>query len=148
MSEEPSGTSRGEIAQRNQQRRSVQQRPHSLAVQPLNYQRLDPELQLLELQLHHRNNQGGASGAAAGGARRPATASSSSGGTQQKQQKHQPSHPNMTSQESIGSCSLDVERSASDRSGARLLPPTHFPSSTRTLYKIHLLLSFIIPIMF
>lgn len=51
-------------------------RPLSLAVQPLNYQRLDPD--------------------------------------------HNPAplkHPNMTSQESIGSCSLDIEQSASDRSG-------------------------------
>jgi len=53
-------------------------RPLSLAVQSLNYHRLDPE-------------------------HRPAI------GT-----RH---HPNMTSQESIGSCSLDVDRSASDRSG-------------------------------
>ncbi|EZA56237.1 Disks large-associated protein [Ooceraea biroi] len=52
-------------------------RPLSLAVQPLNYHRLDPE---------HRPVIGA---------------------------RH---HPNMTSQESIGSCSLDVDRSASDRS--------------------------------
>jgi len=55
-------------------------RPLSLAVQPLNYHRLDPDL------------------------RPPA----------QSVTRH---HPNMTSQESIGSCSLDVDRSASDRSG-------------------------------
>ncbi|KAG7189144.1 hypothetical protein KM043_008712 [Ampulex compressa] len=55
-------------------------RPLSLAVQPLNYQRLDPEP-------------------------KPAT------GIVLPSQ-----HPNMTSQESIGSCSLDVDRSASDRS--------------------------------
>ncbi|XP_011496602.1 PREDICTED: uncharacterized protein LOC105361190 [Ceratosolen solmsi marchali] len=60
-------------------------RPHSLAVQPLNYQRLDPE------QLPEQPVDG----------RRPPAA------------KH---HPSMTSQESIGSCSLDVERSVSDRS--------------------------------
>ncbi|XP_067211541.1 uncharacterized protein [Linepithema humile] len=52
-------------------------RPLSLAVQPLNYHRLDPDTKPTI------------------GARR---------------------HPNMTSQESIGSCSLDVDRSASDRS--------------------------------
>lgn len=55
-------------------------RPLSLAVQPLNYHRLDPDQRL----------------SATIGARH---------------------HPNMTSQESIGSCSLDVDRSASDRSG-------------------------------
>ncbi|XP_012535325.1 uncharacterized protein LOC105836083 [Monomorium pharaonis] len=54
-------------------------RPLSLAVQPLNYHRLDPD------------------------PRPPAQIA-----TRQ--------HPNMTSQESIGSCSLDVDRSASDRS--------------------------------
>ncbi|KAL0122853.1 hypothetical protein PUN28_007496 [Cardiocondyla obscurior] len=54
-------------------------RPLSLAVQPLNYHRLEPDL------------------------RPPA----------QTVTRH---HPNMTSQESIGSCSLDVDRSASDRS--------------------------------
>lgn len=54
-------------------------RPLSLAVQPLNYHRLDPD------------------------PRPPA----------QIVTRH---HPNMTSQESIGSCSLDVDRSASDRS--------------------------------
>lgn len=54
-------------------------RPLSLAVQPLNYHRLDPDSR----------------STAAIGARH---------------------HPNMTSQESIGSCSLDVDRSASDRS--------------------------------
>ena len=52
-------------------------RPLSLAVQPLNYHRLDPEI------TNNISNK----------------------------------HPNMTSQESIGSCSLDVDRSASDRSG-------------------------------
>ncbi|XP_014486968.1 PREDICTED: uncharacterized protein LOC106750827 isoform X2 [Dinoponera quadriceps] len=51
-------------------------RPLSLAVQPLNYHRLDPDHKIAAR--HH--------------------------------------HPNMTSQESIGSCSLDVDRSASDRS--------------------------------
>lgn len=56
-------------------------RPLSLAVQPLNYHRLDPDSR---------------PSAAAIGARH---------------------HANMTSQESIGSCSLDVDRSASDRSG-------------------------------
>lgn len=55
-------------------------RPLSLAVQPINYHRLDPDS-------------------------KPATAIAT---------RH---HPNMTSQESIGSCSLDVDRSASDRSG-------------------------------
>ncbi|XP_039309528.1 uncharacterized protein LOC105196174 isoform X2 [Solenopsis invicta] len=54
-------------------------RPLSLAVQPLNYHRLDPD------------------------PRPPAQIAT----------RH---HPNMTSQESIGSCSLDVDRSASDRS--------------------------------
>ncbi|XP_077257366.1 uncharacterized protein LOC143894699 isoform X3 [Temnothorax americanus] len=54
-------------------------RPLSLAVQPLNYHRLDPDP-------------------------RPSA---------QSVTRH---HPNMTSQESIGSCSLDVDRSASDRS--------------------------------
>ncbi|KAL6434351.1 hypothetical protein ACFW04_006047 [Cataglyphis niger] len=54
-------------------------RPLSLAVQPLNYHRLDPDQKP----------------SATIGARH---------------------HPNMTSQESIGSCSLDVDRSASDRS--------------------------------
>lgn len=50
-------------------------RPLSLAVQPLNYHRVDPEF------ITTRNK-----------------------------------HPNMTSQESIGSCSLDVDQSTSDRS--------------------------------
>ncbi|XP_050454813.1 uncharacterized protein LOC126853263 [Cataglyphis hispanica] len=54
-------------------------RPLSLAVQPLNYHRLDPD-------------------------QRPSATIGA---------RH---HPNMTSQESIGSCSLDVDRSASDRS--------------------------------
>ncbi|KMQ84986.1 dentin sialophospho isoform x1 [Lasius niger] len=56
-------------------------RPLSLAVQPLNYHRLDPDS-------------------------RPSAATIGA--------RH---HANMTSQESIGSCSLDVDRSASDRSG-------------------------------
>ena len=55
-------------------------RPLSLAVQPLNYHRLDPDS-------------------------RPSAATIGA--------RH---HANMTSQESIGSCSLDVDRSASDRS--------------------------------
>ncbi|XP_015608318.1 uncharacterized protein LOC107274080 isoform X2 [Cephus cinctus] len=55
-------------------RTTLRLRPLSLAVQPLNYHRLDPD---------------------------PSTTTK---------------HPNMTSQESIGSCSLDVDRSASDRS--------------------------------
>lgn len=56
-------------------------RPLSLAVQPLNYHRLDPDHKTVaEIAVRHH-------------------------------------HPNMTSQESIGSCSLDVDRSASDRSG-------------------------------
>ncbi|XP_032691128.1 uncharacterized protein LOC116853905 isoform X1 [Odontomachus brunneus] len=55
-------------------------RPLSLAVQPLNYHRLDPDHKTAaEIATRHH-------------------------------------HPNMTSQESIGSCSLDVDRSASDRS--------------------------------
>ncbi|XP_025157274.1 uncharacterized protein LOC105180497 isoform X2 [Harpegnathos saltator] len=55
-------------------------RPLSLAVQPLNYHRLDPDHKTAaEIAARHH-------------------------------------HPNMTSQESIGSCSLDVDRSASDRS--------------------------------
>ncbi|XP_003704181.1 uncharacterized protein LOC100879076 isoform X2 [Megachile rotundata] len=54
-------------------------RPVSLAVQPLNYRRLDPDPKI-------------ATNVVA---------------------RH---HPNMTSQESIGSCSLDVDQSASDRS--------------------------------
>lgn len=53
-------------------------RPLSLAVQPLNYHRLDPDSRSSAIGARH--------------------------------------HPNMTSQESIGSCSLDVDRSASDRS--------------------------------
>ncbi|XP_008211483.1 disks large-associated protein 4 isoform X2 [Nasonia vitripennis] len=73
-------------------------RPHSLAVQPLNYQRLDPDQlppppspsQVLE----NRQPEAPASAQAAGTVRQP----------------------NMTSQESIGSCSLDVDKSASDRS--------------------------------
>lgn len=56
-------------------------RPLSLAVQPLNYHRLDPDHKTAaEIAVRHH-------------------------------------HSNMTSQESIGSCSLDVDRSASDRSG-------------------------------
>lgn len=55
-------------------------RPLSLAVQPLNYRRLDPDPKIaINIVTSH--------------------------------------HPNMTSQESIGSCSLDVDQSASDRSG-------------------------------
>lgn len=55
-------------------------RPLSLAVQPLNYRRLDPDPKIaVNIVTSH--------------------------------------HPNMTSQESIGSCSLDVDQSASDRSG-------------------------------
>ncbi|KOC66490.1 Disks large-associated protein 1 [Habropoda laboriosa] len=54
-------------------------RPLSLAVQPLNYRRLDPDPKIaIDVVTSH--------------------------------------HPNMTSQESIGSCSLDVDQSASDRS--------------------------------
>ncbi|KAK1122441.1 hypothetical protein K0M31_009662 [Melipona bicolor] len=54
-------------------------RPLSLAVQPLNYRRLDPDPKItINIVASHR--------------------------------------PNMTSQESIGSCSLDVDQSASDRS--------------------------------
>ncbi|XP_034178014.1 uncharacterized protein LOC117603209 isoform X2 [Osmia lignaria lignaria] len=54
-------------------------RPVSLAVQPLNYRRLDPDPKIpTGVVIRH--------------------------------------HPNMTSQESIGSCSLDVDQSASDRS--------------------------------
>ncbi|XP_076241224.1 uncharacterized protein LOC143183550 [Calliopsis andreniformis] len=54
-------------------------RPLSLAVQPLNYRRLDPDPKItIDFVTSH--------------------------------------HPNMTSQESIGSCSLDVDQSASDRS--------------------------------
>ncbi|XP_054003085.1 uncharacterized protein LOC128889459 isoform X1 [Hylaeus anthracinus] len=54
-------------------------RPLSLAVQPLNYRRLDPDPKIAtDIVTSH--------------------------------------HPNMTSQESIGSCSLDVDQSASDRS--------------------------------
>ncbi|XP_061939638.1 disks large-associated protein 4 isoform X13 [Apis cerana] len=54
-------------------------RPLSLAVQPLNYRRLDPDPKIaINIVTSH--------------------------------------HPNMTSQESIGSCSLDVDQSASDRS--------------------------------
>lgn len=73
-------------------------RPLSLAVQPLNYHRLDPDIKSTI------------------GARR---------------------HPNMTSQESIGSCSLDVDRSASDRSGwlLRNITPVR-----ETLTKIQLLI--------
>ena len=56
-------------------------RPLSLAVQPLNYRRLDPDPKItIDIVASHR--------------------------------------PNMTSQESIGSCSLDVDQSASDRSGS------------------------------
>lgn len=55
-------------------------RPRSLAVQPLNYHRLDSE--------------------------------------QNPTAPAKPNHPNMTSQDSIGSCSLNVDRSASDRSGS------------------------------
>ncbi|XP_011301070.1 uncharacterized protein vlc [Fopius arisanus] len=68
-------------------------RPLSLAVQPLNYQHLDPD-------------------------------TISRGGIK---------HPNMTSQESIGSCSLDVDRSASDRSEA-----TVDSISERTLHSLNL----------
>ncbi|CAD1476832.1 unnamed protein product, partial [Heterotrigona itama] len=54
-------------------------RPLSLAVQPLNYRRFDPDPRItIDIVASHR--------------------------------------PNMTSQESIGSCSLDVDQSASDRS--------------------------------
>ncbi|CAL7950658.1 unnamed protein product [Xylocopa violacea] len=54
-------------------------RPLSLAVQPLNYRRLDPDPKIaIDIVTSY--------------------------------------HPNMTSQESIGSCSLDVDQSASDRS--------------------------------
>ncbi|XP_043288737.1 disks large-associated protein 1 isoform X2 [Venturia canescens] len=67
-------------------------RPLSLAVQPLNYQRLDPDRSSIEedssVKLVSENSD--------------------------------KRHPNMTSQESIGNCSLDVDRSASDRSEATL----------------------------
>lgn len=62
-------------------------RPRSLAVQPLNYHRLDSEQQ----QQQQRN---------------PPTAPVKS------------NRPKMTSQDSIGSCSLNVDRSASERSGS------------------------------
>lgn len=70
-------------------------RPLSLAVQPLNYHRLDPDATGDELD-HHLL-------------------------------------PNMTSQESIGSCSLDVDRSVSDRS-----ENTVDTVSERTLHSLNL----------
>nr|KAF7439395.1 hypothetical protein H0235_001786 [Vespula pensylvanica] len=70
-------------------------RPLSLAVQPLNYHRLDPDATGDELD-HHLL-------------------------------------PNMTSQESIGSCSLDVDRSVSDRS-----ENTIDSVSERTLHSLNL----------
>ena len=71
-------------------RQSRRTRPLSLAVQPLNYHRLDPD-----------------------SVASTAVTDESSGVSVRTSAKH----PNMTSQESIGSCSLDVDRSASDRSG-------------------------------
>ena len=71
-------------------------RPLSLAVQPLNYRRLDPDPKItIDIVA---------------------------------------SHPNMTSQESIGSCSLDVDQSASDRSGS--LSSTDPAKFTRHFYRI------------
>ncbi|OXU25732.1 hypothetical protein TSAR_012401 [Trichomalopsis sarcophagae] len=69
-------------------------RPHSLAVQPLNYQRFDPDQPPPQV-LENRQPEAPASVQAAAVTVR---------------------QPNMTSQESIGSCSLDVDKSASDRS--------------------------------
>ncbi|XP_044581752.1 uncharacterized protein LOC123263221 isoform X2 [Cotesia glomerata] len=82
-------------------------RPLSLAVQPLHYQRLDTADSI---------NTGGG----------PASAGVITGTGAIK-------HPNMTSQESIGSCSLDVDRSASDRS-----EPTVDSVSERTLHSLNL----------
>lgn len=78
---------------------SHRSRPHSLAVQPLNYHRLDPEqsssssIVAIAQPRVNKKNKKKIILAAPG------------------------KHPSMTSQESIGSCSLDVEKSASDRSG-------------------------------
>ncbi|KAF7993253.1 hypothetical protein HCN44_006313 [Aphidius gifuensis] len=74
-------------------------RPLSLAVQPLNYHRLDPDNIITITTNCCSNNK----------------------------------HPNMTSQESIGNCSLDVDRSASDRSEA-----TIDSISERTLHSLNL----------
>ncbi|KAI4504741.1 hypothetical protein M0802_000291 [Mischocyttarus mexicanus] len=82
---------------------SKRTRPLSLAVQPLNYHRLDPDSTSDELD-HHQ---------------------------------HQHQHhlrANMTSQESIGSCSLDVDRSVSDRSENTTIDSV----SERTLHSLNL----------
>lgn len=72
-------------------RQNRRPRPLSLAVQPLNYQRLDPDY-------FSSSNE-------------DETVNVASDRSNKR-------HPNMTSQESIGNCSLDVDRSASDRSGS------------------------------
>ncbi|XP_057328687.1 uncharacterized protein LOC130669686 isoform X1 [Microplitis mediator] len=84
-------------------------RPLSLAVQPLHYQRLDSV-----------ENVNISSGVGSAGDTTAASAAAVK-------------HPNMTSQESIGSCSLDVDRSASDRS-----EPTVDSVSERTLHSLNL----------
>ncbi|CAD6222644.1 GSCOCG00001068001-RA-CDS, partial [Cotesia congregata] len=86
-------------------------RPLSLAVQPLHYQRLDTADSI--------NTSGGPESAGV---------IAETGAIK---------HPNMTSQESIGSCSLDVDRSASDRSGW-IYKPTVDSVSERTLHSLNL----------
>ncbi|XP_014212058.1 uncharacterized protein LOC106641967 [Copidosoma floridanum] len=91
-------------------RTSRRSRPHSLAVQPLNYQRLDPDQQLLR---EHQRQVLASDRVPPPPPRVNIVVAPGSG-------KRGPDpggkHPSMTSQESIGSCSLDVEKSASDRS--------------------------------
>ncbi|KAK2584813.1 hypothetical protein KPH14_007126 [Odynerus spinipes] len=81
-------------------------RPLSLAVQPLNYHRLDPDAAVV-------------------------ITVAAIGDDQLDRQHHRTS--NMTSQESIGSCSLDVDRSVSDRS-----ENTIDSVSERTLHSLNL----------
>ncbi|XP_058798344.1 uncharacterized protein LOC131668303 isoform X2 [Phymastichus coffea] len=91
-------------------RTSRRSRPHSLAVQPLNYQRLDPDEQQQQQQQQQQQLP-----------------------VQKRAAVQTSTHPNMTSQESIGSCSLDVERSASDRSDPNAGSP-----SEKTLHSLNL----------
>ncbi|KAK0158413.1 hypothetical protein PV328_009419 [Microctonus aethiopoides] len=77
--------------------RPIRTRPLSLAVQPLHYHRVDPDIPTIIT-------------TAATSVKSCVTHD------QDDQDDGNNKHPNMTSQDSIGSCSLDVDRSASDRS--------------------------------
>ncbi|CAB0042462.1 unnamed protein product [Trichogramma brassicae] len=94
-------------------------RPHSLAVQPLNYQRLDPDSVQPPPPPHHQ----AAKEVAPSQATKIIANKSNNNNTNncnrnRKNKSDKSAHRKMTSQESIGSCSLDVEKSASERSGS------------------------------